>query len=200
MLPKFASLGVVSLERFGCSTTAKQNEAEVETELCGIFNVNDAKYHSNCVSEYNEQKLMRAIKRKEKTDQSGSGASNKRARRSDSDSRHSLGDMRCLFCQQTDLSKNLTAAGTKFATIDKVNREHVDRVTNSIREKALKLNDTQVLASLSTGDVIANEIFYHTKCFKAFDYRHQVSVDNETKLPLDARRDFLELFYFEKKS
>ena len=164
-----------------------------------FFKSNFAKYHSDCVSEHNEQKLKRAIKRKEKATQSGSkDINNKRVTRSDADDKHSLEDIRCLFCKQTDLSENMCAAGTRYAKSDKVDREHVDLFTDLIREKALKLNDTHVLALLSTGDLISNEVYYHSKCLKAFNYRYKSSLENDTKLPLDARRDFLEKLHFEK--
>ena len=201
MLPKFAKLGEFSLDRFGCQV-GEPDETKLKEELLGIFSLRGAKYHSKCVSEYNDQKLIRAVKRKEKAKKKATDAAcaeaveNKRARRSDSDSGFQLGELNCLFCKQIENSENLCAAGTIHAKSDKVDRNHVDQFIESLRTKALKLNEKHISTAISTGDVTSNEFYYHKSCLKSFNYRYTSALEKETKRPVDARKDFLEKLNF----
>ena len=64
-LPEFAKIGEFSLEKFGCHTDEKNSE-KLQGELLQIFREHKAVYHKSCVSEYNAQKLQRAMKRNQK--------------------------------------------------------------------------------------------------------------------------------------
>ena len=69
-----------------------------------------------------------------------------------------------MFCQISDKQSNLSAAGTLHAQSNKVCTSHVSQFTETLQIKALKLNETQVVTAISTGDITANDIYYHKKC------------------------------------
>ena len=165
-LPEFAKLGEFSFEKFGCYIDEKNSE-KLQGELLQTFTEHKTVYHESCVSEYNAQKLQRAMKRNPKlldtslTELSSSSietVARKRVRRSDSIEKLSLGKSKCLFCRILDKLSNLCPAGTLHAQSDKVHTFHVSQFTETLRIKALKLYETQVLTAISTGDVTANEI------------------------------------------
>ena len=64
-LPEFAEIGEFSLEKFGCHTDQKNSE-KFQGELLQIFSEHKAIYHKICVSEYNAQKLQRAMEKNKK--------------------------------------------------------------------------------------------------------------------------------------
>ena len=92
------------MEKFGCHTDVKNSEklqGELQGELLQIFTEHKAVYHKSCVSEYNAQKLQRAMKRNKKllytslTESSSSSVetvTKKRVWRSDSIEKLSLGE------------------------------------------------------------------------------------------------------------
>ena len=92
-----------------------------------------------------------------------------RVRRSDSIEKLILGESKCLFCRILGKPSNLCAAWTLHAQSDKVHTSHVSQFTETLWNKALKLNETQELTAISTGDVTANEIYYHKKCLMRFN-------------------------------
>ena len=68
-LPEFAKIGEFSLEKFGCHRDKKKFRKTPQKkfrELPQIFTKHKAVYHKSCVSEYNAQKLQRAMKRNQK--------------------------------------------------------------------------------------------------------------------------------------
>ena len=111
-----------------------------------------------------KSKIIRHFSLTESSSSSIETVAKKRVRRSDSIEKLSLGESKCLFCRILDKPSNLCAAGTLHAQSDKVHTSHVSQFTETLRTKALKLNETQVLTAISTGDVTANEIYYHKKC------------------------------------
>ena len=72
-----------------------------------------------------------------------------------------------FFCQKTDTESNLHAAGTYHAIQTKTNVSHVDNLTKRWKSMAV-IEDDHLLRLLSTGDVAANEIYYHTQCLCNF--------------------------------
>ena len=64
-------------------------------------------------------------------------------------------------------------------------------------KKALKLNETQVLTAISTGDVTTNELYYHKKCLMQFNNQYSAAIKQETATP-DIQRNFMRNFIFEK--
>ena len=49
------------------------------------------------------------------------------------------------------------------AQSDKLHTSHMSQIIETLGTKVLKLNETRVLAAISTGDVTTNEIYYHKK-------------------------------------
>ena len=107
-----------------------------------------AKWHKNCRAKYNQRMLDRAEKRKlEETGSESTVGSDKRVRREcgQSSSRES-----CVFdCGKTGLH---LSKGSTF------------QLDTHIREAALKVGDTKLLAKLAAGDVIAIDLVYHREC------------------------------------
>ena len=95
-----------------------------------------------------------------------------------------------MFCRILDKPSNLCAAGTLHAQSDKVHTSHVSQFTETLRTKALKLNETQVLTSISTGDVTANEIYYHKKCLMQFNNKYSAAIKQETATPDNPSENF----------
>ena len=64
--------------------------------------------------------------------------------------------------------------------------------------ETLKFNETQVLTAISTGDVTANEIYYHKKCLIRFDSKYSAATKQETATPDNPSENFLRNCIFEK--
>ena len=99
-----------------------------------------------------------------------------------------------MFCRILDKPSNLCAAGTLHGQSDKVHTSHVSQFTETLRTKALKLNQTQVLTAISTGDATANEIYYHKKCLMRFTDKYSAAIKQETVTP-DSPLFFEELHF-----
>ena len=82
---------------------------------------------------------------------------------------------------ETDSSKNLCAAGTKYASSNTLNQDHVLKFTERMKVKAVKLGETQIFARFSTGDVTTNELFYHKHCIAKFTNRYQSAMLKEQR-------------------
>ena len=65
----------------------------------------------------------------------------------------------CLFCMQPGDTRNCRHSYEKL------------ELTNEIKNKAFLMNDVNVLTQLSSGDLVSNEIKYHTNCYINFN-RH----------------------------
>ena len=138
------------MEKFGCHTDEKNSE-KLQGELLQIFSEHKAIYHKSCVSEYNAQKLQRAMEKNKKlldTSLAVSSSSSietvakKPIWQSGSIEKLSLGESKCLFCWILDKQSNLCAAGTLSAESDKVHTSYVSQFTEVLQTKALKLNET----------------------------------------------------------
>ena len=169
-----------NLDKFDCQTSEP-------SELKTIFVAKKAVYHKSCVSQYNSQKLQRATKASKraktlplKPEDDECGPS-KQTNRNDCGSKIGLGELKCLFCLQIDIPENFCAAGTMHAKSEKVDRHHVLRFTETLKTKALKVGQSHVLAKLSTGDVTANEIYYHKKCLKFFNNAYNSVLQREMR-------------------
>ena len=94
-----------------------------------------------------------------------------------------LGDKNCLFCSNDETFEILHAAGTKDAISTKVKNKHVEDFTEKLKTMASYLQETNVLAKLTSSDVISNELFYHTKCQVNFLNRYNRTKLSENKSP-----------------
>ena len=66
----------------------------------------------------------------------------------------------------------LHAAGELHTTVHNANVKHVKKQTDQWIEIASALGDTRVLSKIG-GDLRANEILYHSKCLKRFQYEYE---------------------------
>jgi len=135
-----------------------------------------AVYHHNCVSNF-RQKVKRKLNKK---DTEKSSSSNKRTKRSDSQSIN-LGELKCLFCMKEDIPSNLCAGGTQHATIDSVNEVKNRNFTDKLWSRAAKLDDTRILNFLSAGSAAARELNYHLACLSEFYYKYDKKISQEIK-------------------
>ena len=127
---------------------------------------NNAKYHKNCYNDYKLSKLERAediynesMKTENETvEQLCSPSQSTRSRDTSS---HLLGKLICCFCSEPDSADNLVAAGTFHATKSKTDPNHVSNLTQKWKMMAAKLDHTELLSRLATGDIVSNELYYH---------------------------------------
>lgn len=112
---------------------------------------NNACVHKLCKLEYGKSRLQRAEKRKsvESGYSDGAQKSSKYTRQSRSSTAGSKTN--CFFCDEDDSSEPLHEACT-FG------------MDAHVRKCAIELNDKQMLAKLSAGDLMAQEAKYHSRC------------------------------------
>ena len=54
------------------------------------------------------------------------------------------------------------------AKYEKVNKQHVEELTLKLKTMVAFLGENALLAKLSTGDIVANELYYHKERYNAF--------------------------------
>lgn len=126
------------------------------------LNVNCAKWHKNCHLLFAKSKLLRAQERnarKRIVDHSGDDVStgqrkSKRVSRSD----EVMGCNMCIFCKKSD------------GILHKCETLELDK---TLREQATELQDTDLLATIADGDLVAIEAKYHKQCMDAFRVRYR---------------------------
>ena len=96
------------------------------------------------ILKFSKEKLERAIKKCDRDDSTESTNLEKKQPR-----RHSMGKMACLFCLQEDGHIH------KFRTLE---------ADESIRQMATELQETELMARMEGGDLIALEAKYHLEC------------------------------------
>ena len=107
---------------------------------------NKAKYHQSCRLLFNNTKLSRAQKRKITPSTSGTEENReKRQRTSDPP------EVQCFLCEEEDEISNLRQAMTM-------------QLNERLNQCARTLNNGKLLAKLSAGDVVAQELKYHPRC------------------------------------
>ena len=110
---------------------------------------NRACWHKSCRDKYNRTKLQRLRKRLDlNTDNESVG---KRTRLSQVYSTDRITQNYCFFCDQP-------------AAINEMREVQTFGLEAQVRSAAVLLNDTGLLAKLSSGDMIALEAKYHLKC------------------------------------
>ncbi len=149
-LQEFSELGELDEERLD------ENDGIVATRIN-----NRAKWHKLCQMKYNNMKLQR-VKRKLSEEPGSSAATPPKRTRSNVscvDSSH----YRCFFCY-LDLGSEYHQATTL-------------ELDQRVRQSAEFLEDTTLLAQLSTGDMVAIEAKYHNRCL--------VSLYNQVRANMD---------------
>ena len=112
-----------------------------------------ARWHDSCRLGYNKTQLRRAEKRKRPVDDDDSDdaeACIRFSRRCSEDVRAPIDT--CFFCgKSAPAGRSLSKASTFGVDIN-------------VRQCAIKLQDKQLLAKLSSGDLIAQDAQYHVQC------------------------------------
>ncbi|CAC5421078.1 unnamed protein product [Mytilus coruscus] len=132
---------------------------------------NEAKYHSSCRIKFNNTKLKRAEQRYESTKsiKSEPCCSPKFIRRSidHSDTKLKQDIVKCFLCDKEAPPSSLREAMTM-------------KLNDRLKRCAETLQDKQLLAKLSTWDVIAQDLKYHPACLVAL-YNKERAVKKKTE-------------------
>lgn len=120
-------------------------------ELC----TNRAVWHKSCHLKFANSKLERAQKKLKRKNSPDSSRQAKKVKRQVSE------QSECFFCgeQGNDLHQVLTL--------------EVDR---DVRQMAVQMQDSQLIAKLAAGDMVAIEAKYHSKCMLAFKRKYTAYV------------------------
>ena len=114
---------------------------------------NKAVWHKSCQVKFSKEKLERARnKRKKSTEEEPGSSKEKRTQR------QSLDKEACLFCQKAHGHLH------EFTTFG---------ADTNLRMMARELNDTELMARISIGDVVAIEAKYHLQCLTFYRNRHR---------------------------
>ena len=113
-----------------------------------------AKYHKSCGVMFSNAKLDRARKRRSTVE--GSEPQEKQAKQR----RTSRDNEACIFCENVAPMSDLRHAMTP----------HLDK---RLRQCAHTLNDAKLLAILSAGDAMAQELEYHLACLTSLCNRER---------------------------
>ena len=163
LLPTFAELNELEFEISRLETP--------DLTLQERFKQQNAAYHHSCFNRYNQRMLDRAIERAQKaknrnTDKDTHIQSPPCKRRSECIKQVEHFGLFCCFCREEDIEANLHAAGSKNTTKAKTNIIHVESLTQKWKTMATMIGDDHLLRILSSGDVAANEIYYHKQNIK----------------------------------
>ena len=115
-----------------------------------------AKWHKSCYLKFNDNKLQRARKRECSQSTDDENVTQKRFRAQ----RQSLESSKCIFCTKDDAAGQLH----EFRTFD---------ADDNIRRMATDLQDTELLAKISGGDLTAIEAKYHLPCLTTLRNKHR---------------------------
>ena len=165
----------------------------------------NAVYHKNCFSKYEQYHYdrLKPPAPEESRGPDGSNCSNdesyhssaKRCKRGS----FSLGEIICCFCSENDTSSNFCVAGIMHEKYEKVNKHHVEELTLKLKTMATFLDENALLAKLSTGDIVANELYYHKKCYNAFLNKFnqkKTNDENREYFNLKENEDFIKAVCF----
>ena len=169
-----------------CLDELKGNYDTLENAL-----IKEAKYHKKCYNDYREEQLKRAKERRNKSnvasDTSEQLCSPSQSTRSRDNSKHDFGKLVCCFCSETDTENNLTAADTFHATKNKVDINHASNLTKKWKTMVAKLDYSELLSRLSSGDIVSDELYYHKStiknCYVQFcsEYKRTSKTSDEDK-------------------
>ena len=157
MLPKPAERGLFNISKFQCGGTKKE-------DVYKKFVKKETKYHKKCYMQYDQNQFHRlSLPPMEKSSESEEfrHTSSKRSKCVPLPI-----DMVCFICNKPDTK--LCAAGVKHASKAAVDKQHVKKTTEKIKTMATDLDNKPILAKLSSGDILSNELNYHKSCYKDF--------------------------------
>ena len=133
-------------------------------EGVGIENTlrkNQANYHESCRLLFNNTKLQRAQKRASCSDGREESSCSKVPRRSQQPA-----TLECFLCEKQDSVTNLREAMTM-------------KLNQRLNECGQTLGDRRLLAKLSAGDVVAQELKYHPGCLVALYNRERAHLNSQ---------------------
>ena len=140
---------IKGFDKVGClPMTINLSRSDDGVGIEATFRQHQAKWHDSCRLQFNKTKLERAEKRTFRIEDS-TAASKKFTRQSMEEAPPSTET--CFFCGMPPVGEMLRNASTF-------------QVDVRVRQCAVKLQDTALLAKLSAGDMIAQEAKYHTQC------------------------------------
>lgn len=108
---------------------------------------NQAQYHASCKIQFSNSKLHRAEKRSSPAESGDNSSCSKIPRRLSSDSKA----IECFICERKGNLEDLREAMTM-------------KLNKRVNECARILNEGKLLAKLSSGDVVAQDLKYHSAC------------------------------------
>ena len=132
-----------------------------------ILHHNNACWHNSCRQLFTDTMLARAVNKKRKHD-SISGAivrSSKRQSISLSGTKSSYST--CIFCSKK--------------TNEKAHECSTHNIDGRLRAMAIEMEDTELLAKLAGGDVIAIEAKYHSTCMTKYKNKYRSYIRNKNK-------------------
>ena len=192
-IPKMYKYGKLkfSLSRFDGNggNDTEDGIASLENYLRG----KEASYHKGCLDDHNNRMVARAEadykKRGEqcssKPDADLSSPPCKRRSQVRTIAKKSLV---CCFCDDSDIVDNLVVAGNYYADEDK-NKEHIRQLTAKWIEMAKVVGNDDILRLLSSGDVNANELYYHKQKIKPCYQRFRKSYMSKVNKAEDVASD-----------
>lgn len=158
---------LLAFRKIDCLPSRMFSWLEEDENIDETLKIHKAKWHDSCRLQYNKTKLQRAVKRKvppaENID-----IPKKYTRQSSVQSCNET--EQCFFCgKPANASESLRHAAT-FGLDDHV------------RECAIQLQDQNLLAKLSTGDLIALEAKYHAQCLVSLYNRARQTKGSEEQM------------------
>ena len=91
----------------------------------------------------------------------------------------------CIICGEHDATENVHAAGAFHASKLKLNSEHVMKLTNNWRDIAVYIMDNALVNRLMIGDLGADSLFYHKRCFTNLYNRFTKKQKEQCKVKTD---------------
>ena len=149
------------------------------SDLAASFIENHAIFHKVCLSKYDKHKLDRQIKQNEEHNSSASPPETPRLSRKRANTKNFTD--KCFFCGSCQSDETLHFCRTLYLDM-------------RVRKIALDLADTELLAKLSEGDMVATEAKYHSKCLVKLYNRYRNH--NEKKSADTAKIEFIQGNFF----
>lgn len=129
----------------------------------------EAKYHTSCRLKFNNTKLKRATDKADSKNKPKDDTCESPFTRRSSDVSVNLGIVKCFLCDEEAPLSSLREAMTM-------------KINDRLKQCAETLQDKKLLAKLSAGDVVAQEMKYHPACLASlYNKAKACEKKNETK-------------------
>ena len=163
------------------------NDLKGNSDILTNLQHNNAKYHKSCALELSSSRLQRARFSRDKMRQNEDGLNEapndvpaKRTRTNvttESPLRSSI----CFFCNEVGLFSSGAKKNEKSSTF--LHRVTTMNRDQNIRECAIQMGDTKLLAKLSEGDMGAREACYHLRCMTKFTNTYRSFAKKNCRFP-----------------